>query len=94
MTMSPSLTESCSPPPNPALMMQVGTVAADCHLGGDAGAFLADAQREQGHGLTGESALVEIEVRLTHDMVRVSAPEDRAQFLADGNEDGDHEMRR
>jgi len=31
-------------------------------------------------------------VRLTHDVVRVSALEDRAQFLADGNEDGDHEM--
>ena len=69
---------------------EAGTIAADGCLGGNAGAFLAYAQREQSHGLTAESAFVEIQVRLAHDIVGVCALEDRAQFLTDGDEDGDH----
>ena len=69
---------------------KVGTVAADGHLGSDAGAFFADAEREQGDRLAAERAFVEIEMFLADDMVGVRAAENRAQFLANGNEDGNH----
>jgi hypothetical protein len=66
----------------------------DGHLSGDTGAFLADAERKQSDRLAAKRALVEIEVLLAYDMLGVGTAQNRAEFLANGNEDGDHGSRR
>ena len=73
---------------------QVGPVAVDGHLGSDAGAFLADAERQQCHGLASERTFVEVEMFLADDVVGVGATQDGLEFLANGNKDGDHGFRR
>ena len=71
MTMSPARISGCSPPPKPGTDHEVGTVTADGHFGGDAGALLADPEGQQRDGLTAERALVKIKVFLADDMVGV-----------------------
>jgi hypothetical protein len=73
---------------------QIRPVAVDGHLGGDAGAFLADAEREQGHRLAAERAFMEVEMFLTNDVVGIGAAQDGLEFLTNGNKDGDHGYRR
>jgi hypothetical protein len=69
---------------------KIRAVAANGHLGGDPGAFLADAKRKQRDGLAAQRALMEIEMFLADDVICVGPTQDRAQFLTNGNEDGDH----
>jgi len=72
---------------------QIGPVAANGHLGGNAGAFLADPQRQQGNGLTAERALVEIEMFLADDVIGIRPAQDGPQLLTNGNENGNHGSR-
>ncbi len=50
---------------------EVGPVTFDGHFGGDAGAFLADAEGQQRDRLAGQRAFVKVEVLLAHDMAGV-----------------------
>ncbi len=69
---------------------QIGTVTADGHLGGDARAFLADAQREQRDRLAAERAFVEIQMSLPDNLIRLRPTQNGMQFLFDGNKNGNH----
>jgi hypothetical protein len=69
---------------------QIRTVTANGHFSGDAGAFLANAERQQGNRLSAESALMKIEVFLADDMVRVRTMQNGLKLLANCNEDRDH----
>src|SRR5277367_2823827 len=73
---------------------QIGAIAMDGHLGGNAGTFLADAEGQQGDRLAAERAFVEVEMFLTDDVVGVGATQDGFELLANGNKDGDHGSRR
>ena len=68
---------------------EVRPVTLDGHLGGDPGAFLADAESEECDRLAVKRAFVEIEVFLPDHVRRVGATQDGAQLLFDGDENRD-----
>ncbi len=69
---------------------QVRAIAPQGHLGRDPGAFLADAEGEQGNRFPTKIPFIKIEMGLANEFQVRRAVEDGVEFLLNGDEDGDH----